>query len=444
MTTALNAADKNYPKPAPPQNTNQFSDKIQRAMALLGTSTPKKRNTVRILFYGQSITKQDWWLETVADLKKRFPHANIIAENPAIGGFASQKLINTTVRDVRSFYPDLLVFHVFGDHYKYEEIIKTVRELTTADIAMQSDHFHRRSDPKTPDEGWTRTMNHKHLPHIAKKYDCQFLGVRDAWRQYLLDNDYESGELLRDGVHLNEHGCYLMGKLVARELVYRKEFDAALDDPRVKTHEVGKDITFENGKLTLPFEGNRIVAIPATGQEQKQAAIVRIDGKKPSEHPELYTYTRANAGPGVDWPWHVGAPVQISWTKPQVNEDWTITVLKGGQESFTFKVEGSVTGPDGEGSTEEDFASESGRIVIKSEHWWKRTPKDFKSPVKPGYQLKFKTYAMGVDELLIPKVEDDTTEHQIVLASGLPNGTHTLEIDGDAPIRAIRVYCPGK
>ena len=34
---------------------------VQRTMTLLATSTPEKRNTVRILFYGQSITEQDWW-----------------------------------------------------------------------------------------------------------------------------------------------------------------------------------------------------------------------------------------------------------------------------------------------------------------------------------------------------------------------------------------------
>ncbi|MEN6495578.1 MAG: hypothetical protein ABFD16_14960, partial [Thermoguttaceae bacterium] len=33
---------------------------IQRTMKLLEESTPQKRNTVRVLFYGQSITAQAW------------------------------------------------------------------------------------------------------------------------------------------------------------------------------------------------------------------------------------------------------------------------------------------------------------------------------------------------------------------------------------------------
>ena len=34
---------------------------VQRTLTLLATSTQERRNTVRILFYGQSITEQEWW-----------------------------------------------------------------------------------------------------------------------------------------------------------------------------------------------------------------------------------------------------------------------------------------------------------------------------------------------------------------------------------------------
>jgi hypothetical protein len=44
-------------------------------MTLLATSTPAKRNRVRILFYGQSITQQDWSKRVADDLRRRFPHA---------------------------------------------------------------------------------------------------------------------------------------------------------------------------------------------------------------------------------------------------------------------------------------------------------------------------------------------------------------------------------
>ncbi|MCA9423414.1 MAG: hypothetical protein KC592_20510 [Nitrospira sp.] len=38
-----------------------FGANIQRTLTLLATSTPEKRNRVRILFNGQSVTRNPWW-----------------------------------------------------------------------------------------------------------------------------------------------------------------------------------------------------------------------------------------------------------------------------------------------------------------------------------------------------------------------------------------------
>ena len=56
-------------------------------MMRLATSTPEKRNHVRILFYGQSVTRKPWWEDVAADLRERFPHADLEIENRAIGGY---------------------------------------------------------------------------------------------------------------------------------------------------------------------------------------------------------------------------------------------------------------------------------------------------------------------------------------------------------------------
>ena len=78
-----------YPPPKFP-NASGWGKNIQRTMRLLATSTAEKRNTVRILFYGQSITEQKWAKRVEEDLRRRFPHANLLVENRALGGFASQ------------------------------------------------------------------------------------------------------------------------------------------------------------------------------------------------------------------------------------------------------------------------------------------------------------------------------------------------------------------
>ena len=88
---------------------------------------------MRVLFYGQSITEQEWSKQVTEDLRKRFPNADLEIENRAIGGFASQLLIRPAEHDVYPFYPDLVIFHVFGANQQYEQIIKSIRSRTTAE-----------------------------------------------------------------------------------------------------------------------------------------------------------------------------------------------------------------------------------------------------------------------------------------------------------------------
>jgi spore coat polysaccharide biosynthesis predicted glycosyltransferase SpsG len=164
----------------------QLGRGVQRTMTLLATSTPQRRNTVRILFYGQSITAQDWWKEVAADVRTRFPHANLVIENRALGGFASQRLVKTAETDLYPFQPDLLIFHVYGSHVDYERIIQRTRERTTAEILIQTDHINARSDwrnePTDPAKitfkQWDSFMNYRHLPAVIARYGCGYVDQR--------------------------------------------------------------------------------------------------------------------------------------------------------------------------------------------------------------------------------------------------------------------------
>jgi len=75
-TSAVNPKPTSATSPFPPVKFPDASDwgkNIQRTMRLLATSTAEKRNTVRILFYGQSITEQKWARLVEDDLRRRFP-----------------------------------------------------------------------------------------------------------------------------------------------------------------------------------------------------------------------------------------------------------------------------------------------------------------------------------------------------------------------------------
>jgi len=432
-----------FPGPAPPADPATLGRYVQRTMTLLATSTPEHRRKVRILFYGQSITEQDWSRRVADDLRRRFPHADLELENRAIGGFASQLLIRPAEHDLYPFYPDLLIFHVYGGNNEYEQIIKAVRSRTTAEVLMQTDHVTQWPpaviDP-AKDKGmwWDDLMNHRLLPEIAAKYGCALVDVRGPWLEYLRANHLEPRALLKDGVHLNDHGNFLLAELVKRYLVPRPDLPDVGWRDLVREVEVGKDVAWKDGRLTLEFEGNRVDAIAATAPAgPTQVARVRLDGKAPAEFPGAYRITRPAPGP-----WSPLAVIRVDHDSPLVVEDWTLKVTSVGDEARTwrFDVAGSVTGPDGSGSGGEPFVSKSGRVKIEPGSWSPfRTAK-----VPVGYEITWRVLPMFVADYRAPKIEEPTREAATILIQGLPNGKHTLELvaDGPVPIRLIRVYRP--
>jgi hypothetical protein len=352
--------------------------------------------------------------------------------------------VRTAEHDLYPFYPDLLIFHVYGANKEYVEIIANTRRRTTAEILMQKDHVTKWPPAKIDqkeDGGmwWDNLMNHTLLPDIAKKYGCGLADVRGPWLEYLKTNKLEPKDLLKDGVHLNGHGDYLMAQLVSRDLIHRPELP--YDKDLVKTFVVGKDVAFKDGKLTLEFEGNRVDVIAAKNDGSSTPAKVLIDSKKPSEFPELYAITRPSTTQAYFWP----GIRRVSSEKPLLVEDWTAKITEADEAAtkFKFDVAGSKTGPDGSGTNDQKFVSKSGRVVIEAQDWWLKNAYDFaKKPLKAGFEVKWKVVAKFVDEYAAPKVEDSSREYATTLAQGLSNGKHTLEISGAVPIKEIRVYKP--
>ena len=153
-------------------------------MNLLQRSAPEKKNRVKILVYGQSISEQEWWLEVKRSVETRFPDADIIMENKAIGGFSTQYLFKTVEMDVSSFYPDLVLLHIYGNNKDYEKVLKTIRSRTAAEVAITTDHY-------TGENKWSDTMSYYILPALAEKYKCDLINIRDPWKAYLKDNNLD-------------------------------------------------------------------------------------------------------------------------------------------------------------------------------------------------------------------------------------------------------------
>ncbi len=136
-----------------------------------------------------------------------------------------------------------------------------------------------------------------------------------------------------------------------------------------------------------------------------------------------------------------------SQTLPQL-EEWTLQVAKDAaqEDRFSFSLQGSQTGADGEGNSAEKFVSKSGRVIIEASDW------DVKYALAlPGIQtvpekfvVKWQTAGHFVDEFTPPQNANPAIENVVTLAQGLKNGVHVLEISGgpQIPLTALRIYRP--
>jgi hypothetical protein len=403
---------------------------------------------VKILVYGQSISEQKWWLEVKRYVEARYPDAIVQMMNKSIGGFASPLLYKTTEMDVSSYYPDLVLLHDYGDNRYYDSVLYTIRSRTTAEIAIINDHY-------TGENRWSDTMSYYILPALAEKYKCDLINIRDPWKKYLSDHHLEPSKLLIDGSHLNDYGNLFMAELVKQLFNYRSGFP---DDEfgLCRTYKNGKDITFIGDTLTMQFYGNRVDVIAESSESTFTDSLkILVDGSPPSSFQDCYFITRPYNDAGKKWPWELPAMIHVGHTASWTNEEWTcsFTGAEAPYTDFSFAIEGSVTGRDGEGISTKDFISPSGRIIIlggdaeKRGDWHlNRSYEVLKTKVNPGDKVKWRTYFIGMDYIPTKISGNEVFNDSRVLFQGVPNSGHSLKLVKKGKkipaIGEIRIYRP--
>jgi hypothetical protein len=448
LRNALPQAAIPYPAPPPWQPDPGQRGHLRRSLTLLGASTPADRKTVRVLFYGQSITQQAWWKEVERYLRAAYTNANLIVENRAIGGHASQLLVKTAEADLYPFQPDLLIFHVYGSHLEYENIIRRVRERTCADILLQTDHLTtdagltEETDPaKLTPKQWDPWMNHVFLPATAAKYDACRADIHELWKAYLRAHTLKAADLLRDGVHLNAQGEWLMAELLKAclaPLPPKAGYDP-LNEPRVQTVALRRSSAQES--LRVEFTGTRADLL--FKPKAKGTISVLVDGKPPSAIPGLYGFTRVSAFPMSDWP----VLLRVEAAAPLVAEGWSLKIDQASPDGKLchFSLRGSATGEDGEGFSTNRFVSRSGRVVVDPADWnLAYCVAVFKRPVPQNYTATWRATLRGADTVE-PPAATPGTEACVTVAQGLPPGRHWLELHGAdlaGQLQAARFYCP--
>jgi hypothetical protein len=399
---------------------------IQRSMRQLSEASPQSPGKLRVLFYGQSITAQSWTKTVEKELRQRFPSAQFEFHNPAIGGFTSPNLVRTAEHDLYPWYPDLLIFHVYGPIEQYEEIIRNTRQRTTAEIILTTDHIHVRHD--NPDEIEESENTHSaQIVEVAKKYDCMLIDVRSKWRAHLTAQKLAAKDLLKDKIHLNDAGCDLMARLVGEELQRLPNLgDGAPSSGRIRR--VGWDTLrrIPGGGLELPFEGNRVVAVSDGKGAPNAQAELSLDGRPLESFLEMWTATRPSPGPFIWMP----AIKQIGFQKSPGAQKWMLSLLPDSSEDgkkLHFKVEGSGTGAEGEGWSDQRFVSPSGRVVIEAADWHVAWPLSYrKKTLPPGFQVTWTTQQTAAS-----RYRPAAADAQTVLIQGCANSQHVLQIQGD-------------
>ena len=170
---------------------------IERTMSRLAASSTDRPEIVPVVFYGQSITKQNWWREVAADLRAKFTAADLRIENRSIGGYSTQFLIRTMEADILAFHPDPIVFHDYGAEALYEEIPTGSR--------------HKCFD----------------LPQLAKKYGLGPVDIPGGGHEHLKSKQLQG----RSAARGNHHPLFCLSR-VAHADVCRQRITAALSQQK--------------------------------------------------------------------------------------------------------------------------------------------------------------------------------------------------------------------
>ncbi|MEI6602062.1 MAG: SGNH/GDSL hydrolase family protein [Clostridia bacterium] len=388
---------------------------IVKTMYLLETSTAEKPNTVRIAVTGQSIsdTNNSWPVNLVAWLRVKYPTANILYQNFAIGGFAASTLFKRVPNDMASFFPDLVILYDYGDPSLIERMIQYCRETIGAEVMLQTYHY-------TGADSSADSSSFGLLPDIAVRNTSELCEIRKPWKLFLDTNALQPSVLLLDGVHLNPDGQTLMLGLMKQFFIYRESNAASV----ISKQTVAVQPTdWVDGKLTIPFKGTRVEVVSGTGTQS--STNVSIDGKKPSEFKEAYIRSAEFHGM-LDT--NIGIIGFNSVPKEQL---WTIEVTAYTNPfTFTVKATGDLTGDEG---VSVDSVLNGPHLKLNRESFiW-----DFNAPTV-GKKYTFQSILNGCDLY-------NGTKNTVV--SGIPNVNHTLVLQAVNPaqipdIAAIRFYDP--
>jgi len=408
-------------------NLNSIPGKnISRTMHLLESSTAEFPNEVRIMVYGQSITRMDWWLAVRDYLSEKYPTVLLDMENFAIGGFNAERLIRCVERDVLDFYPDLIIFHDYGGEETYGEIIRMFRTLTTAEVMILNDHVGIGQNSE-----WHDRHSWEWLPALCEKYGLELVDVRTNWINFAEKNGFDFQDLLKDHVHMNELGNYLMAGIIKAHLVVCPQ---NVSDSSISVKKLMPQDAFSgDGESVYAFRirGNRmdLVYSQEIGVTADQIYINHFTAKEFQAFriPSRVYLDETNTA----YPEKIGIPVRIMLRNNPEEGHWNMVVKNVELDGYRifFDLFSGHEGFQGSGDNLNDFCSMNGEICLKPEDWFYREEPGFFSPwkaVKTGDTIRFDIKHLN------HVVEDPASGKKRQIIKGLPDGINILKLNGSA------------
>jgi hypothetical protein len=432
-------------------------------------------------------------------IRQRFPQApTIIYKRHCGSGTPWEYAAGWVKQFVAVEQPDLVFTYTVGSAEGLDRMLTEVRRHTTADIIVPSIHFKPpcgltpKDVENSPGQQWGQ------IREICRRHGVEFVENRRELAEYLQRAGLTPNDLLWDHVHQNLHGQMRVWDNVARHIAKPDRFDYAPESRERRIAVVTpvatatEQLSFWGGcggwnaiggaaqtgvagaRLKVRFVGNRIDVL---GRRMPGGGSVKlfIDGI-PAERAPVFatTFIQAKAAtPKRPFVHNVQdcAPHAVDLGAKLVPQTWTITMTS---DVGDYRLQGSVTGPDGEGNLARPFHSRSGQIGIDPRFWREGRVEIHGRPVvqrhgKPvvdfGVTAVPVVYENG-QPVAYGDVQGDTFTFDVYrcargtlsfrgakpgplaepLVRSLPNGEHTLEIvaagDGLVTIEGLYVFQP--
>jgi hypothetical protein len=403
-------------------------------------------------------------------IRERFPKAPPLIYKKHVGSGTPWDYARGWVTQfVAAEEPDLIFTYTNGTPEGLDAMLTEIRRHTTADVIVPSLHFFQKTKV-TPEEVENGVEPWEKIREICLKHQAEFVENRRELAEYLKRFGLEPPALVGDAVHQNQHGRIRVWDNICRHIARPAEFTYA---PESRERRIAvappaatatEHVELQGGwsttdgllrangsdaRLKVRFTGNRIDVL---GRKLPGGGTVKVlvDGKPGEQLPVFFSTfiqpkakqsSRTLKGPG---PGDV-APHAVDLLANLVPQSWSITVTS---DTGDYRLEGSVTGADGEGNLTRPFTSKSGQIGIDPKLWRHgRDPSKTGGVIygnSTGDSFSFDVYRCALGQLNFRADQPAPLAEPVV--QNLANREHTLELvtagDGEVIIEGLYVYQP--